>query len=118
MSLKDLDRPAVTFRYEPWDQELTFRRIDAKAFVSIAGAYTDVTGADAESPDVIEFYASLLAASCESPQFTAEQWLEASGPTLIELGIKALRVNGLAREEAKKNLTAHSTDLPSSSAAS
>lgn len=118
MSLKDLDRPAVTFRYEPWGRELIFRRMDARSYIRIAGECADIDGEDVDSPTVIRFYAALLAASCEDPSFSQEEWLEASGQTLLMLGQEALRINGMQRDEAKKNSTTPSTDSPSSSAES
>jgi hypothetical protein len=120
MSLKDLDRPAVKFRHDPWDRELVFRPITALSAVQILGAFqgVDRQPADTLTPETLRFYAELLAATCEDPVYSAAEWLEASPGTLLELGMRALRVNGMAEEEAKKNSTTSSTDSPSSSAES
>jgi hypothetical protein len=103
MSIADIDRPAVVFHYDRWNQDVVFRPISAKTFALLATDFTTVDGQDVDTPAALGFYAALLAACVESHVATAEEWLEISGPSLQVLGKQALRVNGLLTEEAKKN---------------
>jgi len=103
VSLADLDRPPVTWRYDRWEQDITFRQISARTFAGLAGSFGPLHGADADAPEALRFYAELLAACVTSHQATAEEWLEVSHSTLLALGLQALKVNGLVIEEAKKN---------------
>ena len=75
-------------------------------------------GAAADTPSALRFYAALLSASVVSHGGTPEEWMEASGETLRTLGMKALEINGLLLEDAKKNSPIPSTASPSLSAES
>ena len=103
MSLSDLDRQIVEFNYARWDRTIRFRPITAFQLVGLQADFGEVNGEDATSRDVMSFYAELLAASVIDPQYSASEWLnDASGETIMSLGLEALRINGLAVEDAKK----------------
>jgi L-serine deaminase len=103
MNLADLDRPTVTWRYDQWDQDIVFRPINATTYAMLATDFAPVHGESADTPAALRFYAALLAACVQSHKYTADEWMEASGPTLQALGMQALKVNHLLVEEAKKN---------------
>lgn len=104
MDLATLDRPPVIWRYDRWEQDITFRQISAKVFAAIAGDFqASVHGQAADAPEAMRFYSELLSACVVSHQATPAEWLEVSADTLQTLGMQALRINHLLVEEAKKN---------------
>lgn len=115
--LEDLDRPIHWHPYEPWGCQVPFRKVTIKTFLRFADAFGDLQGLDARSDDAIEFYAELLADSCQEPKDTAQGWIEKVSPeTLIDLGLVALQVNGLAKvdiQQKKSGSTESSTAGPS-----
>lgn len=113
MSIGELDRPPISWRYEPWGQEVVFRRISAKTLALMAEDLRVIDGQETNTPAAIKFFAALLAATVVSHEATAEQWLaETTIETLTTLGQKAMEVNKLVAEEAKKNSISPSIDSP------
>jgi hypothetical protein len=103
MSLADLDRPPITWRFDRWDRDVTFRPLSARQLSALSIAHSQAEGEAIDTPAALQFYAGLLAACLVDPQFDAATWLDASTTTLQTLGMKALEINGLIAAEAKKN---------------
>jgi hypothetical protein len=96
--LRDIDRPRTTVHFDAWGRDVTLQAIDAVAWARIADAYENPEGAQA-----LEFSADLLAACCVDPQLTRDQWLQLSFGALVDLGGIAMKLNGLRREEKKRD---------------
>ena len=103
MSLSDLDRPPITWHYDRWDTDVIFRPLSARQLVALSHNHNQVDGQGVDTPGALQFYAALLAACVESPKFDETVWLDACTSTLQTLGLKALEINGLLEEAAKKN---------------
>lgn len=102
MSLEDLDRPIVTWHFEPWGRDVSMRRISAAQLAALQVSYGSVSTADATAAEMLKFYAELLSLSVVDPQASADEWFEqTTTDTLIKIGEQAARVSGLAYEQKK-----------------
>lgn len=103
MSLIDLDRPPISWRYDRWERDIVFRPLSARQLAALSSTHDQVDGQAVDTPAALRFYAALLAATLEEPKYDEATWLEASAVTLQTLGMQALRINGLVAEDTKKN---------------
>jgi hypothetical protein len=107
MNLTDLDRKPVTWRYDRWDQDVVFRPISAADWARLVAKYEPHPSGDAiEDHAVIrnaQQSAELLELSVVSHVAKAEEWLTLSKDTFQTLALKALEINGLLADQAKKN---------------
>jgi len=102
--LSDLDRPVHTERYDPWDRDVSFRKISAQQLIELNNDWAAVHGSDAKAEQLIDFYSELLAYCCIDPIATSGDWQQsATMQTIIDLGTIAARVSGLLVEEEKKS---------------
>ena len=100
--LADLDRPAITYHCQAWDRDVVLRPIGAWDLLQLNHDFEQVHGENADSEDMVRFYAELLAVVCEDPKAGADAWLRTVRlDTLLELGQQAARVSGLLVEEKK-----------------
>jgi hypothetical protein len=107
MNLVDLDRKPVTWHYDRWDTDVVFRPISATDWAHLVAKYEPhPTGDTIEDHAVIRNArqsAELLELSVVSHVATAEEWLTLSKETFQAFAIKALEINGLLPDQAKKN---------------
>jgi hypothetical protein len=107
MSLADLDRKPVTWHYDKWDADVVFRAISAADWSLLVAKYEPHPTSDAiEDHAVIRNArqsAELLELSVVSHKATADEWLTLSKDTFQQLALKALEINGLLPDTAKKN---------------
>lgn len=103
MSLADLDRPPITWRFDRWERDIVFRPLSARQLVALSSVHNQVDGQAVDTPAALRFYAALLAATVTDPQYDEATWLDATTATLTTLGLEALRINGLVADDTKKN---------------
>lgn len=103
MNLADLDRPPITWHFDRWERDVVFRQLSASQLVKLSAVHDQVDGQAADTPAALRFYAALLAATVTEPQYDEATWLDATTATLTELGLQALRINGLVADDTKKN---------------
>ena len=107
MSLADLDRKPVTWRYDKWDADVVFRPISAADWARLVAKYDPhPTGDEIEDHAVVrnaQQSAELLELSVVSHPAPAGEWLTLSKDTFQLLALKALEINGLLADQAKKN---------------
>lgn len=100
MNLADLDRPLVTWHYDPWQRDIVLRAISAREWITLQ----PLTDGDKKTmADHLRFNSELLALCVVDPKCTADEWMEVRRETLQELIEEVLRVNALDDDTAKKN---------------
>lgn len=101
--LADLDRPIETYRYEPWERDVSLRALSAAQFVEIMHGMAQA-GED-DTANKIAVMSSVCSYGVVDPVSTADEW--AAGvclETLMHLGNRVLeKANKQLLEGAKKN---------------
>lgn len=100
--LGNIDRPQVTFPYEPWGRQVTARAIGARQLldwqVELAKAQ------EGSQADQAAAFAQYLSMAMVDPAGTAEEWQdEVTLNTLISLAGEAMQQTGLDVEQKKSD---------------
>ena len=102
MSLSELDRPIVQWRYEKWDRAITIQALSAAEFAAIKDSICDddekLTSTD------MKLAAGICATGVRDPQHSREEWLTGAAPfTVTDISNKIMSLSNIDTEEAKKN---------------
>jgi hypothetical protein len=101
----DKDRKPTEFPYERWGEVVVLRPISARELVELE-AVVEAIDEDDASRRSLRMKAGLLAATVQSPQWTADEWAEVSPETLNALCDEAMRINGMLEDDAAKKNSA------------
>jgi hypothetical protein len=101
--LADLDRPVETYRYEPWNRDVTLRALSASQFVEVMNHMSKASEDDTATKIIV--MSAVCSYGVVDPCSPAEEW--SSGvcvETLMHLGNKVLAMSSKQLVEgAKKN---------------
>jgi hypothetical protein len=98
--LGKIDRPSVTFSYEPWGREVTVRALGARQLLEWQAELSKAQ--EGSQADQAAAFARYLSLAVIDPAGTAEEWQEeATLNTLIKLAGEAMQHTGLDVEQKK-----------------
>ena len=92
--LGNIDRPPVTFRYDPWGRDVTARRLGARQLLE--WRETLQVAQEGTQDDQAKAFAGYLAHTMVEPTASQDEWYDdVSLPTLIDLAGQVMQQTGL-----------------------